>query len=51
MQDAADAVDLLARGVIRPRVAATFPLAQINEALELVRNHKVQGRVVLRIRD
>jgi propanol-preferring alcohol dehydrogenase len=50
MQDAVDALDLIARGVVRPPVAATFPLEQINEALDVVRNHKAQGRVIVRTR-
>jgi len=51
LQDARDALDLIARGVIRPPIAATFPLAQINRGLDLVRRNQVQGRVIIRIRD
>jgi propanol-preferring alcohol dehydrogenase len=50
-QDAVDALDLVARGVIRPPVAATFPLERINEALKLVRTNQVQGRVIIRMKD
>jgi D-arabinose 1-dehydrogenase-like Zn-dependent alcohol dehydrogenase len=49
MQDARDAIDFLARGVIRPLVAATYSLERINEAFEAVRSGKVHGRVVIQI--
>jgi D-arabinose 1-dehydrogenase-like Zn-dependent alcohol dehydrogenase len=51
LQDARDALDFMARGVIRPRVAATYPLERINEALETVRQGRVCGRVVVRVRN
>jgi propanol-preferring alcohol dehydrogenase len=51
MQDALDALDLMARGVIRPVIAARFPLEQLNEALACVRRGEVGGRVVVTIRD
>ena len=51
IQDAIEAVEAMARGVIRPRIAATYPLDQINEALDRVRRGQVCGRVVIRVRD
>jgi propanol-preferring alcohol dehydrogenase len=51
MQDALEAMQAMARGVIRPRIAATYPLDQINEAFDRVRSGQVCGRVVIRIRD
>jgi len=51
MQDAVDALKAMADGVIRPRIAATYPLDQINQALDRVRRGEVCGRVVIRIRD
>ena len=49
LQDARDAIDLMARGVIRPAIAATYPLAQINEALETVRAGRAHGRVIINL--
>jgi len=43
----ADTVALVAAGRIRPRVAATFPLAEAAEAHEIVESGAVTGRVVL----
>jgi len=48
-QDAFDALDLVARGVLRPVVAAHFDLADINEALALVRAGQAHGRVIVNI--
>ena len=47
MQDANDALSWLANGVIRPPIAARFPLARINEAFDLVRHGGAHGRVVV----
>ncbi len=47
LQDARDALELLARGVVRPPLAGHFPLSRINEALALVRHGKVPGRVII----
>jgi propanol-preferring alcohol dehydrogenase len=48
--DAREALDLLARGVIRPTIAETFPLARINDAMQLARSGRARGRVVIRVR-
>jgi D-arabinose 1-dehydrogenase-like Zn-dependent alcohol dehydrogenase len=50
LQDALDALDLMAAKVIRPLIAGTFPLERINDALALVRNGQAQGRVIVRIK-
>jgi propanol-preferring alcohol dehydrogenase len=49
MQDARDALDLMARGVLHPPIARRYPLDEINEAIEFVRKGKVPGRVVLTV--
>jgi D-arabinose 1-dehydrogenase-like Zn-dependent alcohol dehydrogenase len=51
LQDARDALSLLARGVIRPVIAARYPLERINEALSLVRAGAIRGRAVVTIHD
>jgi propanol-preferring alcohol dehydrogenase len=51
LQDARDALDLLARGVLRPPVAGHFPLERINDAFGLVRSGQAQGRVIITTRD
>ena len=49
LQDARDAINFLARGVIRPVISATYPLSQINEALQAVRTGQAHGRVVIQV--
>jgi D-arabinose 1-dehydrogenase-like Zn-dependent alcohol dehydrogenase len=51
MQDARDGLELMARGVIRPVIAARFPLDRFNEAIACVRRGKSPGRVIVTIRD
>lgn len=48
-QDAIDALEFLSAGIIRPYIAQSFPLEEINEALSLVRNGGVHGRVVVTV--
>jgi NADPH2:quinone reductase len=43
-----DAVQLVAQGVLTPRVAQAFPLAEAAQAHALVEAGEVVGRVVLR---
>ena len=50
MQDARDALRWMAEGVIRPPIAARFPLARINEAFDLVRRGDAHGRVVVTVK-
>ena len=40
-------LDLVARGAVRPHVAARFPLEQVAEALRLAESRTVRGKVVL----
>lgn len=49
LQDALDALQLLARGVIRPPIAARYPLTQINAALAAVRSGQAHGRTIVEI--
>jgi propanol-preferring alcohol dehydrogenase len=50
-QDALDALALMARGVIRPVIAARFSLERFNEALGMVREGAAMGRVVVTLRN
>jgi D-arabinose 1-dehydrogenase-like Zn-dependent alcohol dehydrogenase len=43
------AFDLVARGLVRPVVAQELPLERANEALAMVREDRVTGRVVVRV--
>lgn len=49
-QDMADAIGLVAAGILRPYVAARFPLERINDAFDCVRGGAL-GRVVVVIKD
>jgi NADPH2:quinone reductase len=40
-------VDLLEQGHIKPRVSRTMPFSELPRALELIRDRKVAGRIVL----
>jgi propanol-preferring alcohol dehydrogenase len=48
-QEAREALDLLAHGVIKPLIAAHYPLHQINAALDAVRRGQVHGRAVIEV--
>jgi propanol-preferring alcohol dehydrogenase len=50
MQDARDALEMMATGAIRPHIAAKHPLAEINEAFDSVRRGEAHGRVVIQLR-
>jgi D-arabinose 1-dehydrogenase-like Zn-dependent alcohol dehydrogenase len=49
-QDALDAIEMMATGVIRPRIAETFALDNINDAMDFVRRGDAHGRVVVTIK-
>jgi len=49
-RDLRDAIQFVDAGMVRPRIARTFPLAEINEALSFFR-HGCDGRVVITIKD
>jgi propanol-preferring alcohol dehydrogenase len=51
MQDALDALDLMASGVVHPPIAGRFPLDAINEAMAFVRSGLALGRVILTIKE
>jgi len=46
----AQLMQLVAEGRLRPQVAAVLPLAQFGDALAQLRDRRVQGRIVLRLR-
>jgi propanol-preferring alcohol dehydrogenase len=50
-QDAAETIDLVARRIINPPIAARYPLERLNEAFDLVRSGKAHGRVVVNVND
>lgn len=45
--DLKESVDLISRGHVKPIIYKTFPLEEANEALDLVRNGKSNGRVLI----
>ncbi len=47
LEDAAEALRLMAAGVLRPPVHARFPLADINHALDLARTGQAHGRILI----
>ncbi len=49
-QDAADALDMLAVGAMRPPILRHVPLEQINEALDFMRSGQAHGRIVVVIK-
>ena len=49
LQDAADALQGMAQGVIRPPIYQRVPLEHINEGMQLVRTGAAHGRVVVDI--
>jgi D-arabinose 1-dehydrogenase-like Zn-dependent alcohol dehydrogenase len=51
LQDARDALDLLACGVLRPPIAGRFPLTQINDAFAAARGGRTPGRVIITFND
>jgi D-arabinose 1-dehydrogenase-like Zn-dependent alcohol dehydrogenase len=48
--DAADAIDWMARGIIRPPITRSLRLDEINAGLQLVRDGAAHGRVVIKVR-
>ncbi len=47
INDMREALDLVARGILKPIIDRVVPLDQTNEALDLLRAGKVMGRVVV----
>jgi propanol-preferring alcohol dehydrogenase len=50
-QEIRDVLELVARGVVRPAIAARFPLERINDAFAASRQGNHAGRVVVTVRD
>ena len=46
-ENMADLFKLYAEGKVKPRVSATFPLEKAAEALEMMQDRKVLGKVVV----
>ena len=49
-QDAVDAIDWMASGIIKPPITRSLPLDEINAGLQLVRDGAAHGRVVINVR-
>ena len=49
-QDAVDSVEMIAQGIVRPPIHARFPLEGLNDALELMRRGKTQGRIIIELK-
>jgi len=50
-QDARDAILWMAEGIIAPPIVKRFPLEEINEGLQMVREGSAHGRVVVTLKD
>ena len=50
-QDALDALDWIAKGVISPPIVERIPLERINEGLQMVRDGSAHGRVIVTLDD
>lgn len=48
-QDTVESLSMMAAGIIDPVVSRTFPLQEINQAMEFVRSGQAHGRVVVKI--
>jgi propanol-preferring alcohol dehydrogenase len=46
-QDTIDAIAMIASGIVKPPIAQTFPLSQINEALKEMRSGRANARIVI----
>ena len=47
LQDGADALQMIAAGLIRPPIAACYPLEGLNEALQVMRSGQASGRFII----
>jgi len=50
-RELARALDLVARGLVRPVISDEVPLARANDALAMVREDRSTGRVIVRVAD
>lgn len=48
-QDIIDAISMVGAGIITPLIVHRFPLAEINEALALMRRGEAQGKIVINV--
>jgi propanol-preferring alcohol dehydrogenase len=46
-KDTEEAISLVERGILKPQIARTFPLEQVNEALDFMESGQSSGRVVI----
>jgi propanol-preferring alcohol dehydrogenase len=51
LQDAVDALEMMAAGIIQPRIDRRFPLEELPEAMEYVRSGQTHGRVVIDVKE
>ncbi|MAE61154.1 MAG: hypothetical protein CMJ49_07340 [Planctomycetaceae bacterium] len=51
IDDAREAIQLMADGVVIPRIDRVMPLDQFNQAMDHVRSGNAKGRVVIRVAD
>ncbi len=51
LQDAIDAIDTMAAGIIQPPIARRYPLDRFNEAIEHVRSGASHGRIVIQVKE
>lgn len=49
LQDAVDSLDMMARGIIQPRIARHYVLDDFNEAINYVRRGEAHGRVIVKV--
>ena len=50
-QDAADALNMMALGVISPLIVRRFPLEDLNAAIQFMRNGQAHGRLIVTVKD
>ena len=50
-QDTIDAIAMVAAGIVTPPIARTYPLSQINEALQFMRSGQANARIVIVIKE
>ncbi|HWD18980.1 MAG TPA: alcohol dehydrogenase catalytic domain-containing protein [Verrucomicrobiae bacterium] len=50
LQDAADALQMMEAGIIRPAVVRRFKLAEINDAFDFMRRGEAHGRIIIDVK-
>jgi len=51
LRDAADALQMMASGVIQPLIARRFPLEELNEAIHFMRSGQAHGRLIVNVKN